>query len=80
MHEGELTILYVGRVHPEKGLDILVSAFRVVAAKVPRSRLKIVGPTAEAQGGGGGGWLESLKKLALGLPVEFAGPIADPGK
>jgi len=77
---GELTILYVGRVHQEKGLETLVRAFREVSAKVPQSRLKIVGPTSRSQGGGGVVWLETLKALAHGLPVEFAEPIADPAK
>jgi glycosyltransferase involved in cell wall biosynthesis len=75
--DGALTILYVGRVHPEKGLETLIQAFRVVVSKVPQSRLKIVGPVSRAQGGGGEAWLETLKTLARGMPVEFAKPIFD---
>lgn len=77
---GELTVLYVGRLHPEKGLDLLVRAFRTVKANVPQSRLKLVGPSSIAQGGGGADWLATLKDCARGLPVEFAGPIAEPSR
>lgn len=76
-YDGALTILYVGRVHPEKGLETLIRAFREVVAKVPQCRLKIVGPVLQAQGGGGEAWLETLKALAGGMPVEFAEPIFD---
>jgi glycosyltransferase involved in cell wall biosynthesis len=73
----EPTVLYVGRVHPEKGVQLLVDAFRRVVARVPAARLKIVGPVEKRHGGGGSGYLESLKSTADGLPVEFAGAISD---
>lgn len=77
-YDDALTILYVGRLHPEKGLEVLIRAFRSVAGAIPRSRLKIVGPSSPAQGGGGEDWIDAMKTLARGLPVEFVGPIADP--
>jgi len=79
-YSGELTVLYVGRVHPEKGLEMLIHAFRRVVSKVPDSRLRIVGPTSFAQGGGGADWFESLRRIARGLPVEFADPICEPAQ
>ncbi|MEL7038363.1 MAG: glycosyltransferase family 4 protein [Cyanobacteria bacterium J06592_8] len=39
-------LLYVGRVSPEKGVHVLISAFNIVAAKDPEVQLKIVGPEA----------------------------------
>ncbi len=39
-------VLYVGRISPEKGLHVLISAFREVSRQVPNSQLVIVGPEA----------------------------------
>lgn len=74
---GSKTLLFVGRVHPEKGVHLLVEAFRLVHAQRPGWRLRIVGPTAVAQGGGGVAYAQRLTNLAEGLPVEFGEPIYD---
>lgn len=42
--ESPLKILYVGRVSPEKGVHILLDAFRHVTRSVPGVELDIVGP------------------------------------
>jgi glycosyltransferase involved in cell wall biosynthesis len=73
------TVLFVGRVHPEKGLEILLRAFALVRAKVPAAaawRLKIVGPWRSAEGGGGERYYSSLQKLG-GVSVDWLGPIFD---
>jgi glycosyltransferase involved in cell wall biosynthesis len=73
-------VLFVGRVHPEKGIDLLLHAF---AAVDPACRagwtLRIVGPHETAAGGGGSAFLASLKQTAaaLGLAVHWTGPIYD---
>ncbi len=77
-YDGDLILLYVGRVHPEKGLDLLISALRRLVTQVPRVRLRVVGPAAVEQGGGGTAFLNSLKSAADGLPVDFVGPISEP--
>ena len=77
---GPLTVLYVGRLHPEKGLDLLVAAFREVASRTPNVRLRLVGPGDIARGGGGDEWIAALRRSAQGLPVEFPGPIAEPSR
>lgn len=41
---GQRTLLFFGRIHPKKGLDILVSAWVRIAARYPEWRLRIVGP------------------------------------
>jgi len=71
------TILYVGRVHPEKGVHLLVKAFQTVHATHPDWNLRIVGPHAADDLGGGEGYLSSLMEDAAGFPVEFTGPIFD---
>jgi len=72
---GEL--LYVGRIHPEKGLDLLLRAFRVAAARCPGATLAIVGPSEARAGGGGADYLRTLQAQARGLPVAFEAPIPD---
>lgn len=73
-------VLFVGRVHPEKGIDLLIQAFALVDP-VQRVgwRLRIIGPHATAAGGGGNAFLKSLKETAMqiGLDVEWVGPIFD---
>jgi glycosyltransferase involved in cell wall biosynthesis len=70
-------ILYVGRLHPEKGVDVLVRAFGHIHEKHPGLSLRIVGPSEPSQGGGGQGYLLELRQLADGLPVTFSEPEFD---
>lgn len=77
----EKALLFVGRVHPEKGVDLLIRAFAAVPQTLRRDwRLVIVGPHEIAGGGGGGSYLDGLKELArsLAVDVEWVGPVFDP--
>lgn len=47
-----VVVVYVGRMHPEKGLVELCSAFAVVAAKLPQVHLLLVGPDEGGLAGG----------------------------
>jgi glycosyltransferase involved in cell wall biosynthesis len=81
-HERRKEILYVGRLHPEKGVDLLIDAFRLlVESGVDDWRLIVVGPWAAAQGGGGTEYYESLraKSASISGRVNLAGPIFDQG-
>jgi glycosyltransferase involved in cell wall biosynthesis len=71
------TLLYVGRIHPEKGIELLLQAFAIIAPRFREWRLRIVGPVAAADGGGGEQFDETVRLLARGLNVEFAGPVFD---
>lgn len=76
--EGKLPlVLYVGRIHPEKGLELLVKAS---ASLPPDWSVRILGPHRVSEGGGGEAYLARLRELAAGLPVEFAGPVYDQDK
>ncbi|MBE9067871.1 glycosyltransferase family 4 protein, partial [Leptolyngbya cf. ectocarpi LEGE 11479] len=75
--DGEQIILYVGRIHPEKGIHLLIKAFAGISQKIPSAKLHIVGPHLESQGGGGLQYLNSLKEDARRINVNFLGPIFD---
>jgi glycosyltransferase involved in cell wall biosynthesis len=69
-------ILYVGRVHPEKGVHLLVEAFEQPRTVFADWKLMIVGPVEGKFGGGGEDYLRKLKRS--GNPrVVFAGAIFD---
>jgi len=78
--EREKIIVFVGRVHPEKGVNFLVDAFAQRARTVFADwKLMIVGPLEKKYGGGGGSYLADLKHLAKGADgrVVFRGPVFD---
>src|SRR4029077_14534591 len=63
--EREKIILFVGRVHPEKGVHVLVEAFANGARTVfAEWKLMIVGPTEKKLGGGGDSYLALLRNSA----------------
>ncbi len=75
------TILFVGRVHPEKGIHLLVEAFAGLPSEIRQEwELSIVGPTDQNLGGGGEEYLDDLKRLAKPLAgrVRFQGPVFEP--
>jgi len=74
------TILYVGRVHPEKGIHLLLDAFALLSDRLPHLKLRILGPVKESQGGGGEDYFRTLQAKAKGLNVEFLPPIFEPSK
>lgn len=74
------TVLFVGRVHPEKGIDLLIRAFAAIDARVRSGwTLRVVGPHEIAGGGGGAAFLATLKAMAadLAAPIEWTGSIYD---
>jgi glycosyltransferase involved in cell wall biosynthesis len=78
--ERESVILYCGRLHPEKGIALLIEAFAQACGRgLSGWTLRLVGPADTAAGGGGLAWLESLlaKPMAEKLPIEWLGPIYD---
>lgn len=70
------TIIFVGRVHPEKGVHLLVEAFANIEA-FTGWKLVIVGPIEIRHGGGGPKYSEQLKGAAGNSAVEFRGPVFD---
>lgn len=69
--EGDRTLLYLGRLHPIKGLDVLIRAWGTLEARFPDWSLQIVGPDQNE-------YLSSLKSLARSTGasrIHFAGPV-----
>lgn len=80
-----VTIGFVGRVHPEKGIRLLLEAAVLLVAQptLPLWRLQIVGPVAVPAGGGGTDFRDALAAEfgpSLGTRVAFVGPQFDPEK
>lgn len=77
-----LTIGYVGRINPEKGLELLLAAAARLALRpgLPDWRLHLVGPQTVAEGGGGEAYVAGLRALAAGAGdrVTFSPPIYAP--
>ncbi|WP_321476849.1 glycosyltransferase family 4 protein [uncultured Paludibaculum sp.] len=74
---GSTTVIYAGRVHPEKGIHLLVHAFQKIRCVHTNWRLVVVGPTESEHGGGGNKYVEELKRLGESN-IEFVGAIWDP--
>jgi glycosyltransferase involved in cell wall biosynthesis len=73
-------ILYTGRLHPEKGVHLLIDAFvRAGAGALQGWTLRIVGPWRTEQGGGGAEYRERLRRSAqpAGAKIELLEPIFD---
>ena len=64
---GTRMVLFLGRIHPKKGCDLLIEAFARVAHRDPLLRLVIAGPDEC-------GWQAELERLA-GDRVVFTGPL-----
>jgi glycosyltransferase involved in cell wall biosynthesis len=73
---GQRTVLSLGRVHPKKGLDVLLRAWAAVEADHPDWRLRIIGPEELGHG-------EELKALSASLDlrrVSIEGPAYGPAR
>jgi len=81
-------VLFVGRIHPEKGLGLLANALRLLAARDQKTKRPqdeelgwecvLVGPVKQSEGGGGEMFAEELKQQVAGLPVRFRSPVYSP--
>jgi glycosyltransferase involved in cell wall biosynthesis len=73
-------ILYVGRIHPEKGVHLLIEAFeRLLSTGLSNWKLRLVGPWDVTLGGGGDSYYQNLRKKAARIEnaVEWVGPEFD---
>jgi glycosyltransferase involved in cell wall biosynthesis len=76
--EKKKNVLFVGRLNKEKGVEILIDAFKKVDARVSKDwKLIIVGPSDVRDGGSGPEYLSLLKEKSIGIDVLFVGPVFD---
>lgn len=81
-----LTIGFIGRLHPEKGLANLVRAAAILAARpeLPLWSLQLRGPVDVARGGGGEDFVAHLRAVAPALwesdRIRIAPPLFDADK
>lgn len=72
------TLLFVGRIHPEKGLELFLRALGQLSANALADwQLEIVGPHQTHLGGGGEKFAETVRSLAArsGVKFEWLGPV-----
>jgi glycosyltransferase involved in cell wall biosynthesis len=76
LDDSQKIILYLGRIHQTKGIDLLARAFADLTKELDRAKLVIVGPDD--------GYLPALKKLIKELKIEekviFTGPLYEEEK
>lgn len=75
----ENIILYAGRLHPEKGIELLLEAFSIFRHSMKEDwRLRLIGPYEVSQGGGGRDWKKALQAKHARVPnIEWVEPIFD---
>ena len=76
--DSPIRILYTGRIHPEKGLHLLVEAWQRLLGRGRNFELRLVGPAGQGDGGGGPDYVRRLQDLAKGAALELPGGVADP--
>ncbi len=74
------TILFAGRLHPEKGIDLLLEAWmqRRKSGRLDGWRLALAGPVKTSEGGGGEEWLQALRARFPSPEVDWLPPLYDP--
>lgn len=72
-------IVFVGRIHPEKGVHLLFQAFAKLSDADTATPLVVVGPSLVEAGGGGDSYVKELQQLVkdLRIRVNWIGPIYD---
>jgi glycosyltransferase involved in cell wall biosynthesis len=68
---GRRQLLFLGRIHPKKGVELLLRAWQVAAPRFTDWELRIAGP-------GGVNYVAQMQALALDLRLEriaFSGPV-----
>lgn len=68
-------VLFLGRLHFKKGLDLLIPAFDALRQRVPSVQLVIAGPENDDYGKQVRGW---VRERALDAAVHFVGPLQGP--
>lgn len=73
--QDEFVAVFVGRVHPQKGVDVLIEAVRRLAPTMPRLKVIVVGPIGGRHDSRGqpSAYAAEIIRRAHGAPVQFVG-------
>lgn len=71
---GDRLVLFLGRLHETKGIDLLLGGFKVLADRDPRARLAIVGHDC----GFASQLASKIDELGIATRVHVSGPIFGP--
>lgn len=69
------TVVYSGRIHEEKGLDILVTAINILVEQNHKVNLTLIGPIDIASGGSGENYKQYLDSIAKSYKINWVKPI-----
>jgi glycosyltransferase involved in cell wall biosynthesis len=69
---GKRIVLFLGRLHPKKGCDLLLESFARVAQLDGRLHLAIAGPD---EGGWQAGWQRLAQRCGIAARVTWTGPL-----
>jgi glycosyltransferase involved in cell wall biosynthesis len=73
-------ILFVGRIHPEKGIQLLIESFALLPVELrDQWEIEVVGPSDVSAGGGGPSFIEGLQRLSKseGVNVRWTPAVFD---
>lgn len=73
-------VLFAGRIHPEKGIDLLPQALRLLRARGVDVELWLLGPSAAEHGGAGAAYREAIERSAQDLPLRWLDPVFEPSQ
>jgi glycosyltransferase involved in cell wall biosynthesis len=75
---GDFVVFFAGRITQEKGVDVLLAAFRDVTKSVPHAKLVILGsPSVGGDPVGAQRYFDALRASASDLPVTWLAQRAD---
>jgi len=78
-HPSDLpTVVTVGRLYPDKGIDILLRAMALLRRQLPSARAVVVGGVQPGYEGHRTELLDLRRRLGLDEAVEFVGPMHSP--
>ena len=75
----EKKVLFAGRIHPEKGIELLLAAWQMLQQRGQLAgwQLELIGPVTNREGGGGEGWADELRRRFDSDRIAWRPPIYD---